>query len=136
MEPTIPPMPCTPNASRASSYLNFGFTTATMKKQTIGVINPIKNAPSKSTVPAAGVIATNPATAPVQAPTVVGFLLQIQSIAIQVTAATAVAICVTMNALAARPSAASPLPALKPNQPSHRKEVPRNTNVMLCGVIG
>ena len=65
--------------------------TATMKKQTTGVISPIQNAPSRSTVPAAGVIATSPATAPVHAPTVVGFLLHIQSIAIQVTAATAVA---------------------------------------------
>ena len=46
---------------------------------------PMAKAPSMSVEPAAGVIATSPATAPVQAPTVVGFLLHNQSITIQVT---------------------------------------------------
>ena len=67
---------------------------------------------------------------------VVGFLLHIQSMTIQVIAAVAVAICVTIKALAASPSAHSPLPALNPNQPSHKNEVPMNTKVTLCGVMG
>lgn len=66
-------MPCTPNASRASSYLNFGLTTATMKKQTTEERSPMQTAPRTLTVPAAGVMATSPATAPVHTPTVVGF---------------------------------------------------------------
>ncbi|CCY66268.1 uncharacterized protein BN467_00715 [Prevotella sp. CAG:1124] len=102
----------------------------------MGVTKPIMNAPSRSVEPAAGVMATSPATAPVHAPTVVGFLLHSQSMAIHTTAAVAVAICVTRNALAAIPSAASPLPALKPNHPSQRNDMPMNTNVMLCGVMG
>lgn len=76
-------------------------------------------------------MATNPATAPVQAPTVVGFLFTIQSMSIQVVAAAAVAIWVTRKALAARPSAARPLPALKPNHPNQRNDIPMNTKVML-----
>ena len=81
-------------------------------------------------------MATKPATAPVQAPTVVHFLLTTQSMAAQVTAAMHVAICVTKNALAARPSAAKPLPALNPNQPSQSNAVPKKTKGMLCGVMG
>lgn len=100
-------------------------------KHTIGVMIPMANAPTRSVEPAAGVIATNPATAPVHAPTVVGFLLHIQSIAIQVTAAAAAATCVTRKALAASPSAANPLPALNPNHPSHKNDVPINTIVTL-----
>ena len=96
----------------------------------------MKKAPVRSTVPAAGVMATSPDTAPVQTPTVVGFLLCIQSMAIHVRAATHVARWVTRKALAAMPSACRPLPALKPNQPSHRKAVPMKTNVMLCGSRG
>ena len=75
-------------------------------------------------------------TAPVQAPMVVGFLLQSQSMTIHVIAAIAVATWVTRKAFAASPSAASPLPALKPNHPSHRNEVPMKKKVTLCGVMG
>ena len=107
-----------------------------MKKQMIGVMMPMAKAPSRSTVPAAGVMATSPATAPVQVPTVVGFLFTSQSMVSHVIAAAAVAICVTRKALASRASAARPLPALKPNHPSHKNEVPKNTNIMLCGVMG
>ena len=96
----------------------------------------MQTAPRTLTVPAAGVMATSPATAPVHTPTVVGFLLCTQSISIHVIAATQVAKCVTRKALAAIPSACRPLPALKPNQPSHRKAVPMNTKVTLCGLIG
>ena len=102
-----------------------------MKKQTIVEMIPMQKAPKISVLPAAGVMATKPATAPVQAPTVVGFLLTIQSMSIQVVAAAAVAIWVTRKALAARPSAANPLPALKPNHPSQRNDIPINTKVML-----
>ena len=92
---------------------------------------PMQKAPKISVLPAAGVMATSPATAPVQAPTVVGFLFTIQSMSIQVVAAAAVAIWVTRKALAARPSAARPLPALKPNHPNQRNDIPMNTKVML-----
>ena len=100
------------------------------------VMMPMAKAPRMSVEPAAGVMATSPATAPVHAPTVVGFLLHVQSIIIQVTAAVAAATCVTRKALAASPSAPSPLPALNPNHPSQRNDMPMNTNVMLCGMMG
>ena len=63
-----------------------------MKKQTMVEMIPMQKAPKISVLPAAGVMATSPATAPVQAPTEVGFLFTIQSMSIQVVAAAAVAI--------------------------------------------
>ena len=51
-------------------------------------------APIGPAVPEAGVMATNPATAPVANPTAVGFPLRTHSSNIQVTAAVPVAICV------------------------------------------
>ena len=102
-----------------------------MKKQTMVEMIPMQKAPKISVLPAAGVMATKQATAPVQAPTVVGFLFTIQSMSIQVVAAAAVAIWVTRKALAARPSAAKPLPALNPNHPNQRNDIPMNTKVML-----
>ena len=82
---------------------------------------PITKAPVVSTKPEAGVIATKPATAPVHIPTTEGFPCILQSIIAHVKAAIAEAICVTRKALAAKPSAAKPLPALNPNQPNHNK---------------
>ena len=47
--------------------------------------------------------------------------------------AMAVASVVVMNALAATPSAATALPALKPYQPTHSMPVPTMVSVRLCG---
>src|SRR5262245_1431909 len=96
---------------------------------------PIKMADIGPTNPAAGVIATKPATAPLAAPNTVGLPLRIQSIASQDKVAAAVAICVATKAEVANPSAASALPALKPNQPTHRRPAPITLNGRLCGGI-
>jgi hypothetical protein len=50
--------------------------------------------------------------------------------------ATAVAMVVVMKALAAMPSAATALPALKPYQPTHNMPVPIEHSTMLCGGMG
>ena len=47
--------------------------------------------------------------------------------------ATAVASVVVMKALAATPSAATALPALKPYQPTHSMPVPTMVSTRLCG---
>ena len=90
-------------------------------------------APIGVTNPAAGVIATRPATMPVIMPSVVGFLCLSQSSSAQVTPAAAAAMCVTTNALAARPFAPRALPALNPNQPNHSSPAPSTANGRLCG---
>src|SRR5215208_3375810 len=84
------------------------------------------------TKPDAGVMATSPATAP----TVEGLPVCAHDIRAQVTAAMPVAICVATNALVAFVAAAPAEPALKPNQPVHRRAAPNTTSDMLCGSIG
>ena len=74
---------------------------------------------------------TNPATAPEQKPRMVGLPLVIHSMAGQTTQATAVAKVVAVNALAAIPSAATALPALKPYQPTHSIPVPTMVSTIL-----
>src|SRR6185369_1855822 len=88
------------------------------------------------TKPHAGVMTTRPATAPEQNPSTLGFPLSMYSASAQTKEATAVASVVVVNALAATPSAATALPALKPYQPTHSMPVPTMQNTMLCGVIG
>src|SRR6478609_3470016 len=83
------------------------------------------------TKPAAGVIATSPATAPEAAPSTVGLPREDHSVNIQPRAAAAAAVLVVMKACAA-----SPLPALKPNEPSHRRLAPSTVKGRLCGGIG
>ena len=83
--------------------------------------------------PDAGVTTTSPATAPEQNPSTVGLPRVIHSIAGHVTAATAVARVVAMNAPAAIPSAATALPALKPYQPTQSIPVPTIVSTRLCG---
>src|SRR4030042_48650 len=85
------------------------------------------------TKPAAGVIATNPATAPEQTPNIVGFPLRIHSIIAQLKPAAAAAVLVTTKAFTAKPFAARALPALNPNQPHQRKPVPSTPKGKLCG---
>jgi hypothetical protein len=84
----------------------------------------------------AGVIATNPATAPEATPRVVGLPSRNRSTSSQPPAAAAVAIWVFMNARAAVPFAASSEPALKPNHPNHSSPAPSSTSGRLCGRIG
>src|SRR5919109_2783293 len=87
------------------------------------------------TKPDAGVMATSPATAPLAAPSTVGLPRKSQSIAIQESAAAAVAVLVATKALVARPSAARALPALKPNHPTQRSDAPITLKGRLCGGI-
>ena len=62
-----------------------------------------------------------------------GLAVRIFSTTIQASSAAAGAASVLMNAIAAVPSAASSEPALKPNQPNHRRPAPRSTKGGLCG---
>jgi hypothetical protein len=79
------------------------------------------------TKPAAGVIATRPTTAPIQAPITPGFLPRRISKNIQAIAAAADAVVVVAKAVAANVPEPKAEPALKPNQPNHNKPVPNNT---------
>ena len=78
----------------------------------------------------------NPATIPVAIPTTVGLPCLIHSINIQVKAPTDALICVTSIAMPALLSAATALPALNPNHPTHNIAAPITTMVRLCGGIG
>src|SRR5712692_11903630 len=97
---------------------------------------PMTTAPVELTNPHAGVITTNPATAPEQKPSTLGLPLTTHSAMGQTKEATAVARVVVVNALAAMTSAATALPALKPYQPTHNMPVPIMHKTMLCGGIG
>src|SRR5256885_16161651 len=88
------------------------------------------------TKPEAGVRAASPATAPEAAPSTVGLPRLIHSVNIQPSAAAAAPVLVAVNALAARPLASSALPALNPNQPTHRSDAPITVIGRLCGCIG
>ena len=79
---------------------------------------------------------TRPPTAAVAAPSTVGLPWCSHSITTQVTTAVLVAVLVVRKARAAVPSAASSLPALKPNQPTQRSAVPITTRGRLWGGIG
>ena len=76
-------------------------------------------------------MATRPATAPDEMPTTVGLPRIAHSTSIQVKAATAVAICVTVIAMPACRPAVTAEPALKPNQPTHSSEAPISVSTML-----
>src|SRR6266404_5653030 len=86
--------------------------------------------------PEAGVMHTSPATAPEQAPRMLGLPRWIHSIPAQATVPAAAARCVATNAFAAKAFAARALPPLKPNQPTHSKAAPVHVYVRLCGGIG
>ena len=131
--PIMPPMPCTPNASSESSYPSRCLSEVAAAKQITPAARPITTAGVGPTKPDAGVMATNPATAPEAMPRTLGLPLAAHSANIQLNAAAAVAICVTSIAMPARPSAAPAEPALKPNQPTHRREAPISVKVKLWG---
>src|SRR5882672_6946391 len=99
-------------------------------------MNPITSAGIGATNPAAGVIATSPATAPEIAPSALARPFLIHSAALQLSAAAAAAKCVATNALVAREFDASALPALNPNHPTHSKQAPMKLSTRLCGGIG
>src|SRR5215510_3012483 len=88
------------------------------------------------TKPAAGVIATKPATAPEIAPSALALPFLNHSAALQPNAAAAAAKCVATNALEASPPAPRALPALNPNQPTHNRQAPIKLNTRLCGGMG
>src|ERR1700758_3400814 len=106
-----------------------------MKKQNAPAIRPMTIAGIGPTKPAAGVIATSPATAPEIAPRALGLPLRIHSAQLQPITAAAAPKWVATNALVARLPAASALPALNPNQPTHSKHAPTKLSTTLCGVI-
>src|SRR5690606_33143397 len=85
------------------------------------------------TKPAAGVMATSPATSPDAAPSAVGLPWRIHSTAAQLTAPSPAATCVFTSASAANPFAPSADPALKPNQPNQSRPAPSMVMVRLCG---
>src|SRR5436190_19723081 len=93
-------------------------------------------APVVFTKPQAGVITTNPATAPEQKPRTLGLPRVIHSASGHTNDATAVAKVVVVNALAAITSAATAEPALKPYHPTQSIPVPTMQSTMLCGGIG
>src|SRR5207248_5972490 len=94
---------------------------------------PIAIAPVESTYPQAGVITTSPPTAPEQNPSTLGLPRNMYSSIAHVNEATAETRIVVMNALAAIPSGARALPALKPYQPTQSNPVPTMQRTMLCG---
>src|SRR5215510_533122 len=98
--------------------------TKPMIRAAIGVTNPD-----------AGVMATKPATAPETPPSTVGLPWRIHSITSHPATAEAAPKCVATNALDARPPAATALPALKPNQPTHSRHAPITLITRLCGAI-
>jgi hypothetical protein len=94
---------------------------------------PMISDAGRLTKPAAGVMATRPATTPEAMPRTVGLPVTIHSQNIHTRAAVAAEVLVTRKADAATPSAASWLPALKPNQPNHSRAAPRAVRAMLEG---
>src|SRR5579863_8840639 len=97
-------------------------------------MTPIAILATGPTNPEAGVIATNPTTAPDAVAIADTFLFSAQDRNAHVSAAAAVAVLVTTNALAASAPEASAEPALKPNHPNHSKTAPRMTNGMLLAL--
>src|SRR3954454_10318589 len=93
-------------------------------------------AASGPTYPQAGVMATRPATAPDAVPSTVGFPRMAHSLNIHASAAAAAAVLVERNAVTASSFAPSALPALKPNQPNHKRPAPITVMGRLCGGIG
>ncbi len=85
------------------------------------------------TNPAAGVIATRPATAPEIAPKALGLPLIFHSARVQPAAAVAAAKWVATKALDARLPAERALPALKPNQPTQSRQAPIKLKTTLWG---
>src|SRR4030095_4506188 len=122
--PRIPPTAWTPNTSSVSSTLSIFLRPLTPHRQTTPARRPITNAPGMPTLPAAGVIATSPATAPDAAPSIDGLPLNIHSKNVHDSTAHAVARYVLMKASAAELFASRAEADLNTTQPIHRSEAP------------
>jgi hypothetical protein len=96
-------------------------------------MKPISRAEPGVTKPAAGVMATSPATRPEHRPSSDGRPRSTHSPNIQDMAPADAAMCVTAMARPARPSAATAEPALKPNQPTHNSPAPAMVRPRLNG---
>src|SRR6266850_1281615 len=94
---------------------------------------PMAIADIGDTKPAAGVIATRPATAPEIAPRALGLPFRHHSAALHPRAAAAAPKCVATKALVARLPADRALPALNPNHPTHSRHAPIKLSTTLCG---
>ena len=113
-----------------------GFTRVTMKKQTTPAMKPINSAGNGFTKPDAGVMATSPATQPEMPPSTLGLPAVNHSARSQPSVAAAAPKCVATKALVASAEAASALPALNPNQPTHSRQAPMKLMTRLCGFMG
>src|SRR3546814_7150498 len=94
-------------------------------------IAPRRMAPNGPELPAAGVTATRPAIAPEQAPSSDPLWPSARSVSIQKRTPAAVAVKELISARPAEPLASSADPALKPNQPTHRRPVPISVMVKI-----
>src|SRR6185312_12144284 len=101
-----------------------GFITVTAQTHTAPATSPMASAGPGSTNPAAGVMATRPATAPEIAPSTDGLPRRNHSAKLQDSVAPAAATCVTSTAMPARALAPIAPPELKPIHPIHSKEAP------------
>src|ERR1700685_3263107 len=99
-------------------------TLVAHQKQITPAATPMMIDAPGSTKPEAGGIANRTGPAPEMQPSTEGLPWAIHSANIQPRAAAAVAICVTVIAMPARPLAAVADPALKPNQPTHSIDAP------------
>src|SRR3954466_15108757 len=119
-EPIHPPTKWTPTTSSESSKRN-RYLRLTARAQTAPATSPRMTDASGLMKPQDGVIATRPATAPDEAPTMVGLPSRIHSTMIQPINAAAVATWVLTNAIAVVLSVVISEPALNPNQPNHSR---------------
>src|ERR1700734_2948509 len=97
---------------------------------------PIHSADIGVTNPAAGVIATSPATAPEIAPSAETLPCRIHSAPDQPIAAAAAPKWVATNAEVASVPADKADPALNPNQPTQSRQAPIKLSTTECGGIG
>src|SRR5437764_443517 len=131
-EPIHPPTKCTPTTSSESSKPHRNLT-AVASAHTAPATRPSSTAAYGAMKPQAGVIATRPATAPEDAPTMVGLPSRNHSTTHQPHSAAAVATWVLTNAMAVTESVVTSDPALNPNQPNHSRPAPSATIGTLCG---
>src|SRR6478752_4241049 len=94
---------------------------------------PRMTPPRGPTKPDAGVTVARPAIVPVTRPTMLGLPNRDHSMAIHTSDAVAADRCVASIAMPASALAATALPALKPNQPTHRSAAPTMTIHGACG---
>src|SRR6202000_2358896 len=130
--PVNPPIMCTPTTSSESSKPNLNFSP-TASAHTPPPTKPMTRAPNTLTDEHDGVMATNPATMPDAAPSVVACPSRIRSVTNQASIAAAVAPVVVVNVDPATPFALVAEPALNPYQPNHSRPAPSITNGTLCG---